>query len=170
MKIKAFSYVLVAFLAVGTRFFVLPLVVSAEPEVELDPGATGNDPDLWTELDATEIDTVPGLLQMFSKASKGAALIFKHSTTCPISGAANERVTKFIEAQGASAPDFYMVRVIESRDLSIRIAERFEVTHESPQIILVKEGKAVWSTSHEDITAEEILKALKTHLPELSTK
>ena len=50
----------------------------------------------------------------------------------------------------------YFLDLIAHRDISNEIANRFGVTHQSPQLILIKEGKAVYNVSHSDIDAEEL--------------
>lgn len=93
------------------------------------------------------------------EASKDAPqLIFKHSTTCPISGGAYRRVNDWMSG-GGSTP-VHLVKVIESRPISNAIAERLGVTHQSPQIILVKDGAAAWDTSHGAISSDSISKAI----------
>jgi bacillithiol system protein YtxJ len=68
--------------------------------------------------------------------------VFKHSTACPVSSRA------LIEVRGArgSLPIF-QVNVIEQRDLSDWVAKKLNIKHESPQLILVKDGRArkVWN-------------------------
>ncbi len=82
--------------------------------------------------------------------ASGTVLIFKHSTRCGVSAAARTQVEAFAE----SCPNtpVYLIDVVESRALSSAVAERFGVRHESPQVILVRDGKPVWHTSHFRIT------------------
>lgn len=102
--------------------------------------------------------------KQFAKALKASAdkpvLVFKHSTQCPISGAAYRRMAKYLEKAGDDAPPFYFVKVIERRPVSQGIARKLDVKHESPQLILLKDNKAVWSTSHHAITSEALTEAL----------
>jgi bacillithiol system protein YtxJ len=70
-------------------------------------------------------------------------LIFKHSTTCPISAEAAHEVASLV----TDLP-VYQVDVREQRDLSTWVASAYGVRHESPQLILVRAGKAVRSWSH----------------------
>lgn len=69
-------------------------------------------------------------------------LVYKHSTTCPISATAGQEV----RAMKTDLP-IYWVNVREQRDLSNWVAETYQVTHESPQLILIRDGKSqrVWS-------------------------
>jgi len=78
-------------------------------------------------------------------------LLFKHSPVCPISSAARSEWRIF----GVDHPDVPMlfVDVIGSRAVARGIADACGVKHESPQAILFEHGEAVWSASHEAITA-----------------
>lgn len=87
--------------------------------------------------------------------------ILKHSTRCPISAAAYERVRAFIPTAPPATPPVFLVKVIESRPVSNAIAEDLQLIHKSPQMILVAGGKAAWSASHHGIHAESITEALK---------
>lgn len=88
------------------------------------------------------------------------ALVFKHSTRCPVSTAAHREVAAFRRRHPDAA--VYVVHVVEQRDLSQSVAERTAVRHESPQAIVLMNGGVVWSDSHEGVT----LDALQAFLPE----
>lgn len=90
--------------------------------------------------------------------------VFKHSTTCPISARAKDRVVSFFDAAGATVPEVVLVKVIESRPVSNAIASRLGITHQSPQLILVRHGKGVWNASHHLIAADNIDEALEANL------
>ena len=81
-------------------------------------------------------------------------LIFKHSPTCGISRAASIGVSMFAEAR----PDVrvVLVDVLSERALSRRIAADLGVAHQSPQALLVADGKALWHASHGSITLQRI--------------
>lgn len=96
------------------------------------------------------------------KASiKSPVLIFKHSTECPISAGAYARLGAWLDTQGEKAPEVFLVKVIERRPVSKEIEANQKVKHESPQILLIKDKKTVWHTSHEKIDAAAIEKALQ---------
>lgn len=88
------------------------------------------------------------------------ALVFKHSTRCPVSTAAHREVAEF-RRRHPEAPA-YVVHVVEQRELSKALAERTGIRHESPQAIVLAAGSVIWSDSHEGVTAE----ALEALLPE----
>ncbi|OZM56074.1 thioredoxin family protein [Lottiidibacillus patelloidae] len=81
---------------------------------------------------------------------KDVFFIFKHSTTCPISGSAFEEWNNFND--DFPHAKYYSLFVQEARELSNYIAESYNVKHESPQVLLVKNGEVVWHTSHWKIT------------------
>jgi bacillithiol system protein YtxJ len=88
--------------------------------------------------------------------------VFKHSTTCPISAGAYRRVLDYQKAHD-DMPEILMVKVIEARSVSNAIAEKLGVQHQSPQMILVKDGRAVWDASHGSIESNGIDSALKAN-------
>ena len=96
--------------------------------------------------------------QLIERSSRDPILIFKHSTQCSISSAAYEAFSHFVESE--SSLTCGVVLVIEDRDISNRIETDLEVPHESPQAIVVRGGRAVWSASHWAITSESLKKAV----------
>lgn len=105
----------------------------------------------------TNVDTLEASL---AEASEDLYLVFKHSTTCPISASAYRRVETYLAEAGDTAPPIFLVKVIESRSVSNAIASRFGVRHESPQLLLVCKGEVRWHASHGAITADSIAAAV----------
>ena len=86
------------------------------------------------------------IVPLTEKALPSACFVFKHSTTCGVSaGAARE-----VRAMETELP-IYWINVREQRELSNWVAETYQVTHESPQLILIRDGKAQSVWSHYDI-------------------
>ncbi|QOG01450.1 bacillithiol system redox-active protein YtxJ [Flavobacterium sp. MDT1-60] len=81
-------------------------------------------------------------------------VIFKHSTRCSISRFALKQFEKDYDLD--ETIDAFFLDLIEHRDVSNEIASKFGVYHESPQLILIKDGKAVYDVSHSDIDAETL--------------
>ncbi|CAM4166774.1 bacillithiol system protein YtxJ [Pedobacter westerhofensis] len=93
------------------------------------------------------------------KATTGFSLIFKHSTRCSVS----MMVKKRFELDWEVIPDdttLYFLDLISHRAISAQIAETFQVHHESPQILLIKDGNCVLDASHSDISADEIAEVI----------
>lgn len=81
-------------------------------------------------------------------------LIFKHSTRCSISSMAKSRLER---SEIPSNIDFYCLDLIAFRSLSNKISETYQVHHESPQVLLIKNGKCIFDESHNAIGMDEIL-------------
>lgn len=86
-------------------------------------------------------------------------IIFKDSTTCGISAFAKDRLVQGFAAIEGRA-DFHYLDLLRFRGLSNLIAERLQVTHQSPQIIVLKDRKVVYTSSHHAIDANTIAKYL----------
>ena len=80
--------------------------------------------------------------------------IFKHSTRCSISRVALKQFENEFDLEGSVTP--YFLDLLKHRDISQEIATRFEVYHQSPQLLLIKEGKSIYDASHSDIDALEL--------------
>lgn len=104
-------------------------------------------------LDVDQLETVWELSQ------EKPVLLFKQSTTCPVSAEAFEQFQTFISENSTDLASFF-VKVRETRPVSDEIAEKLDVRHQSPQILLIKDGKSKWDASHMKITVESISEAL----------
>lgn len=81
-------------------------------------------------------------------------VIFKHSTRCSISSVAKNRLERSNQPEEM---DFHFLDLITYRQLSGKIAEAFNVYHESPQILVIKNGECIYDESHSGIDMEEII-------------
>ncbi len=93
------------------------------------------------------------------KNNEGYSLIFKHSTRCSISMMAKRRFELDWEDLPEDMP-LYFLDLIKYRDLSGMVAQLFDVYHESPQLLLIKDGECVLDQSHGAISVEEALSVL----------
>ena len=82
------------------------------------------------------------------------ALVFKHSTRCPVSSAAWRELAAFRKAHPEAV--VYVVHVGEQRGPSNGDAAQTGVRHESPQAILLENGRVAWHDSHEGITSDAL--------------
>jgi len=103
----------------------------------------------WTHLESHEqLDQI--------KQKQGYTLIFKHSTRCSISMMAKRR----FELDWGAFPDdipLYFLDLIRYRDISNQVAHLFQVHHESPQLLLIKDGECILDQSHGGISVEEAI-------------
>lgn len=90
------------------------------------------------------------------KSSGRPQLIFKHSTRCSTSALVKHRLERNSQPDGI---DFYYLDLIANRPVSNKIADTFQVHHESPQILLIRDGKCVYDESHMGISMDDIVDA-----------
>ncbi|WP_440115411.1 bacillithiol system redox-active protein YtxJ [Paenibacillus sp. QZ-Y1] len=98
--------------------------------------------------------------EILHRSEDHPVLILKHSTTCPTSARAYREFMAFVGSHAsdpAQKMEYRIVRVIESRSLSRRIAEDTEVHHESPQVLLLDNGQVIEHTSHGKITRKRLM-------------
>lgn len=88
-------------------------------------------------------------------------LIFKHSTRCSISSMSLDRLVRNWKKEDEERLTPFVLDLIAYRDLSDQIEKEFGVYHQSPQVILIKEGKAIYDESHFGISYPNIMKQLK---------
>jgi len=106
------------------------------------------------------IESIAAFEDLSHQASTHSYAIFKHSTTCPVSAAAKRRLEIEWEKESVNL-EIYYLDLLANRPLSNLIAERLEVVHQSPQLIVVKDGKVVYHASHLSISASKAAKALE---------
>lgn len=102
----------------------------------------------WIHL--TEAEQLKSII---SKSQVRPQVIFKHSTRCSISAVALKRLQK--EPQPDEI-DFYYLDLLSYRPLSNEVADTFGVHHESPQVLLIRNGACVYDESHLGIDMVEI--------------
>lgn len=107
-----------------------------------------------------EIDSVEDWNTVLEGSSERPVVVFKHSTTCPVSANAFKEFNSYLEGNPNEGTDYVLVKVIESRPVSNQIAEDTAVKHESPQIILLDKKAKVWTASHWSITNAHITAVL----------
>lgn len=81
-------------------------------------------------------------------------VIFKHSTRCATSSMAKSRLERASVVPNVS---FHFLDLIKYRSVSNKIETQFMVHHESPQVLLIKDGECVYEESHNGISMDEII-------------
>ena len=94
------------------------------------------------------------LEEIAEKSKDNPQVIFKHSTRCSISSMAKSRLER---STSPGNIDFYCLDLIAHRDISSKIADQFNVYHESPQVLVIKDGQCVYDESHSGISMEDII-------------
>lgn len=102
----------------------------------------------WIELlNVSQLDTIR------EESYSQPVVILKHSTRCNISSVAKGRLDRSDAPQNIL---FYYLDLIAHRDISNKIAEMFHVHHESPQILMIRNGKCIYNESHNGISMDDI--------------
>ncbi|MEK3883471.1 bacillithiol system redox-active protein YtxJ [Paenibacillus sp. PL2-23] len=103
-----------------------------------------------------EITTIEQWEEAFRQSDERPVVLFKHSTTCPVSANAHEEFNRYLSDSPKDGVDYLLVKVIESRPVSNKIAEDTGVKHESPQIMYIDNKAKVWTASHWSVTKAHI--------------
>jgi len=107
------------------------------------------------------LNTIEGIDAVIDRSMEVPCVIYKHSTTCPVNHAAQDRLeNKWDELKGI---EMYYLDLLEYRSVSNAIAEKFGVTHQSPQVLLIMGGECVYDESHFKIEADKIAKEVKKY-------
>lgn len=110
----------------------------------------------WISLnDSKQLD------QILAESVKQPVLIYKHSTRCNISRSALDRLERKWDPSAAGNVKRYFLDLLSYRNLSDRIVQLFHVEHQSPQVIVISNGKSVLDLSHFDIDFDMIKTVLK---------
>ena len=97
------------------------------------------------------------LQQIIHESESRPQVVFKHSTRCAISAIAKGRLDRGTSPENT---DFYYLDLIRYRNISNKIAAIFSVHHESPQVLIIRNGRCVYDESHIGINLKEITRAL----------
>lgn len=93
------------------------------------------------------------------KANVGYSIVFKHSTRCSISTMAKKKFELDWDDLPANT-QLYFLDLLSNRSLSASIADDFNVQHQSPQVLLIKNGECILDQSHGDISVDELIEVM----------
>jgi bacillithiol system protein YtxJ len=105
----------------------------------------------WERLESR--DTLDKLID---ESKQNPVVIFKHSTSCSISAMALNRLERSWNNEEMSKVKAYYLDLISFRDLSNTIAEKFGIMHQSPQVLVIKNGECVYDNSHMGISYQNL--------------
>jgi bacillithiol system protein YtxJ len=100
-----------------------------------------------------QLTTEQQLDELIQSSHAKPVVIFKHSTRCSISSTALSRLERAWDATETAA--FYL-DLIAYRPISGLIAEKFDVEHQSPQVLVINKGNCTYSATHWDIAMDEL--------------
>jgi bacillithiol system protein YtxJ len=94
--------------------------------------------------------------ELATASNEHPILIFKHSTSCSISRTVLDRLQRNYKPEELPGVQTYFLDLLAHRNISNAIAQKFHVEHQSPQAIVLKNGKAVYAASHFEIDFRRI--------------
>ncbi|MFN8178751.1 MAG: bacillithiol system redox-active protein YtxJ [bacterium] len=110
--------------------------------------------------DLTNLTTREQLDALFDASAHRSVVLLKHSLDCGSSKSTLRDLRTFAARLGDDAPLFALIEIQSARALSDEIAARTGVAHESPQVILLRDGRAAWHASHWRISTGRLADAL----------
>ncbi|MBN3526030.1 bacillithiol system redox-active protein YtxJ [Paenibacillus apiarius] len=102
------------------------------------------------------VDSIENLQEAIDLSSQQTVVLFKHSTRCPISAQADEEMVKVEDDYEHKGVGFGRILVVEHRDVAQACAEQLGIKHESPQVLVLKNGKVAWHDSHYAIRYDKL--------------
>ncbi|HKH73998.1 MAG TPA: bacillithiol system redox-active protein YtxJ [Vicinamibacterales bacterium] len=111
--------------------------------------------------DLTHVQRLEDLDVLLEESSDRPLLLFKHSLSCGTSYEALDELIDHLNEDRLPAR-YAMITVQTHRELSIAVAKRLGVRHETPQALLIRDGRVVWSASHFRVTGGALESAIKS--------
>ncbi len=109
-----------------------------------------------SKIEWRQLTDLGQLNEIVEVSNEKLVLIFKHSTRCSISRMALKQFENEFDLQDKITP--YFLDLLNHRDVSNEIATKFDVYHQSPQLIVIQDGKSVYDASHDSIDAQSLQK------------
>lgn len=106
---------------------------------------------LWNKL--TDLHQLDDISQ---ESTQQKILIFKHSTQCSVSRAMLDRLERNWKEDEMKTIKPYFLDLLSHRQISNTIAEKFNVEHESPQVLIIQDDKTIYHASHMEINYSTI--------------
>jgi len=107
-----------------------------------------------------EITSTAALTEMMKLSGQQSVLFFKHSNACGISERAFREFERYLQSPESAQVRNCLIVVQTSREASNELARLVAIEHESPQAILVRDGRAVWNDSHLALKSERLKTAV----------
>jgi len=112
-------------------------------------------------LRPTPLESLDSLDALLRRSAERPQLLFKHSLYCGLSGMARDALETHL-GQPDPGVDYWLITVQTGREVSDAVEERLGIRHETPQAILVRDGRPLWNASHRRITAAALAEATAT--------
>ena len=104
----------------------------------------------WIEIE--NIDSFNRLSNEMKSLSNKPYILFKHSTRCSVS----KMAYKMMENSWKGDAPIYLIKVVENRPVSNLVAEKYNIVHESPQVLVIRNGECIHDASHSEIDVDTL--------------
>jgi bacillithiol system protein YtxJ len=111
----------------------------------------------------TSLQRIDELERLIADSEAQPVLLFKHSYTCGVSAEALDELIAHLNEENAEVR-YAMVTVQTHREISNAVSAKLGVRHETPQALLLRNGRVVWSASHFRVNADSLGKALRANV------
>lgn len=108
-----------------------------------------------------KLETLEQLEHIQKQSKERQILIFKHSTRCSTSRMALDRLERNWKNDEMSNIEPYFLDLISYREVSNQISNQYGIDHQSPQVLIIENGEAIYDSSHLDIDYNAIQKVVK---------
>ncbi|HKX33583.1 MAG TPA: bacillithiol system redox-active protein YtxJ [Blastocatellia bacterium] len=108
-----------------------------------------------------EILSTETLQEVLKSSERQPVLFFKHSDTCGISEQAFREFQRYLQSPESAEIGNYVIVVQRAREVSNQLAQLVGIEHESPQAIIVSEGRAIWNDSHRALKSVALVEAVR---------
>jgi bacillithiol system protein YtxJ len=106
-----------------------------------------------------QLNQISQLTEIDSLSFEHPVLLFKHSTRCSISSSALARIERHWQESDDKNLEPYFLDLLSHRPISNEIAKHYGIEHQSPQALIIKNGKCVYHASHLEIHYDVVLKS-----------
>ncbi len=107
-----------------------------------------------SKLGWKQLNNLGQLSEIMELSDSMPVIVFKHSTRCSVSRMALRHFENEFDLDGKVTP--YFLDLLNYRDVSNEIANKFQVQHQSPQLLLIRNGKCIYDASHNSIEVESL--------------
>ncbi|MFT6746698.1 MAG: bacillithiol system protein YtxJ [Glaciecola sp.] len=108
-------------------------------------------------MDFINLNQIAQLEQINEQSKNKAQVLFKHSTRCSVSSFAKRILQNEFSDELGEKFDIHYLDLIAHRDLSNTIADKYNVEHASPQMLVIINGSCIYNSSHSDVSLEKAM-------------
>jgi bacillithiol system protein YtxJ len=108
-----------------------------------------------------EVRSIQELNEALQESFNRPVLLFKHSLTCPISSRAFNELQAYLDKADSNI-GYRLINIQHAYEVSKEVASKLQIEHESPQAILIRNGREVWNASHYNITSSALEEAIRS--------